>query len=65
MSIFGQIEAVAAGIFVAEKRAILIPFEQIPESVQFNDRGTKAHFAVSMERRDVAAFEKLIKELRA
>ncbi len=64
-SVFGQMEAVAANILIERGQARKIPFDQIPETVQFNKLGQRAQFAVSMRAGLVPEYEKLIKELRA
>jgi hypothetical protein len=64
-SVFGQLEAVAADILVERGQARKIPYEQIPETAQFNKLGHKARFAVMMPAGLVPEYEKLIKELRA
>lgn len=64
-SIFGQIEAVAAEIMIDKMLATKISAEQIPTTVAINDAGEPAQFAIVIARRDMAEFEKTIRELRA
>lgn len=65
-SIFGVCEAAAAEVMLKDGRATRkIPVEEIPEDVLFNELGTKARFAVMVPSRNVPAFDKLCKDMRA
>lgn len=65
MSIFGQIESVIAQAMVDEKKLTMIPRQQIPPSVAFNDRGMPALFAVVVPVKHLAEFNSRISQLRA
>ena len=64
-SIFGQIEGVVALAMAAEKKINLIPADQIPPTVLYNDAGTKAICAVVMTSENEREFNERVKNLRA
>jgi hypothetical protein len=65
ISIFGQIEEAASEVMIKDGKANRIPFEQIPESAAYNDRGDRAKFAIVIDKQFVPVFEQLILKLYA
>ena len=64
-SIFGQIEAAAAEVMIADGDITKIEAHMIPASVRTNEHGQHALFAVIVPADRLARFEKLIADLRA
>lgn len=64
-SVFGQIEGVIADAMVAEGKASRIEPDMIPETVRWNDKGTKAHCALVMNRQESAEFDRRVAALYA
>jgi hypothetical protein len=64
-SIFGQIEAAAADVLIERGQAERIQWDEIPQSVRFNDAGRRAYFAVVVPGKHMREFDKLCKGLRS
>jgi hypothetical protein len=64
-SIFGQIEAAVGDAMAQEGKVIKIPFEQIPPTVAFNDKGTRAYYALVFTVAAEVEFNRRVADLRA
>jgi hypothetical protein len=63
-SIFGQIEAAVAERMIEEGGCNRIPFEQIPPTAAYDEKGNRALFAIVVPTELVQSFEARIATLR-
>lgn len=63
-SIFGQCEKVVADRMIKSGEVKLIPYEQIPDEVRFNEKGTRAYYAIIIPNKLIPAFDKAVGLLR-
>lgn len=64
-SIFGQCEAVAAEMMIAEGKLVRIEPANIPPTAAVNAAGKRARFAVVVQQRYLAEFNRRCAEMRA
>lgn len=64
-SIFGQIEKVIGDAMIAEKKVKMIPVEDIPISVRYNDKDRIAYYALIFSPEAEREFNKRVSDLRA
>ncbi len=64
-SIFGQCEAVAAEMMIEEGKLTRIAASDIPATAAVNEFGTRARFAVVVQPRYLAEFNRRCAEMRA